>query len=98
MNCLTLLDDNLHFNIEITFNNNGKNLIDIFDIKYVYSIGKSAYSSLIKMNIDNFNNSSYIRHPSYGGKADFNKKIDEIVLLWIENIIRKILKILKFKK
>lgn len=58
-----------------------KKLIDIFDIKYIYSIGKSAYSSLIKMNIDNFNNSSYIRHPSYGGKADFNKKIDEIVLL-----------------
>ena len=30
MNSLTIMNDNLHFNIEVEFNNNGKNLNEIF--------------------------------------------------------------------
>lgn len=38
MNSLTIMNDNLHFNIEVEFNNNGKNLNEIFKENFLFYI------------------------------------------------------------
>lgn len=38
MNSLTIMNDNLHFNIEVEFNNNGKNLNEIFKENFLLYI------------------------------------------------------------
>ena len=38
MNSLTIMNDNLHFNVEVEFNNNGKNLNEIFKENFLLYI------------------------------------------------------------
>jgi len=44
-----------------------KALLDLFDIQRILAVGRKPESQMDKLDID----SVYIRHPSYGGKAQF---------------------------
>ncbi len=57
-------------------------LINMYDIKEVYAIGCKAFNALKEMDIDGFiadKSKSYVRHPSRGGKLEFQDKIKEIL-------------------
>lgn len=50
-------------------------LVDIFDIQYIGCIGRKSENTIenLKLNM----NCKYLRHPSCGGKNEFEKMIDE---------------------
>lgn len=49
-------------------------LVDIFDIQYIGCIGKKSFSTIETMNLNT--SLKYLRHPSCGGKREFEKMID----------------------
>lgn len=56
-------------------------LFSIFDIKRYYAIGNYAYKTLEELRNNNeiiYFDCLKIRHPSYGGKSDFLKTMEEI--------------------
>lgn len=55
-------------------------IVEIFEIKKIYAVGMKAFNALSSLNIDGFipeKNKSYIRHPSYGGKGEFEEQIEK---------------------
>ena len=54
-----------------------KELIKIFEPRTIAAIGRKGEIALEKLNLKT--KIKYIRHPSYGGKADFIKHINEVM-------------------
>ena len=52
-----------------------KSLINLFDINKIIAVGNTAQITLNNLGYDNVK----IRHPSYGGKAEFKKKLIKIL-------------------
>lgn len=50
-------------------------LVDLFDIQYIGCIGKKSFNTIGAMDL-NFS-LEYLRHPSCGGKTEFERKIGE---------------------
>lgn len=50
-------------------------LVDIFDIQYIGCIGKKSFNTIGNMGINT--SLEYLRHPSCGGKTEFERMIDE---------------------
>ncbi|MEM6803424.1 MAG: uracil-DNA glycosylase [Bacteroidota bacterium] len=53
-------------------------LLKLFPIQRIGAIGQKAYKGLSEMSLENYE-LRYIRHPSYGGKADFVKGLGEFL-------------------
>lgn len=50
-------------------------LVDIFEIQHIGCIGKKSFDTIKTMGINT--NHEYLRHPSCGGKKEFERMIDE---------------------
>lgn len=53
-------------------------LLQIFPITRIAAVGRKAYQGLEEMNISNIS-LQYVRHPSYGGKRDFVKGLENFM-------------------
>ena len=47
----------------------------LFDIETIVAVGRTAERSLNRLGLD----CKYVRHPSFGGKADFNRGVRKVV-------------------
>ena len=52
-------------------------LVDIFDIQHIGCIGKKSFNTIGDMGINI--SLEYLRHPSCGGKTEFEKMIGEYI-------------------
>lgn len=50
-------------------------LVDIFDIQHIGCIGRKSYNTIGEMNLNTI--LEYLRHPSCGGKREFERMIDK---------------------